>query len=101
VVDEVDELIRMLKDKALSSGVRLGILIALYYIDGYVTFADLQRDLDIPKSSLHQHLSMLQENGLVEFKRGITPLGVRTVVKITNKGKGIVSRYLELVRALR
>ena len=100
-MDEVDELIRMLKDEALSSGVRLGILIALYYIDGYVTFADLQRDLDIPKSSLHQHLSMLQENGLVEFKRGITPLGVRTVVKITDKGKTVIKKYLELVKRLK
>jgi len=101
VVDEVDELIMMLKDKALSSGVRLGILIALYYIDGYVTFTDLHRDLDIPKSSLHQHLSILQEDGLVEFKRAITPIGVRTVVKITDKGKTVIKKYLELVKRLK
>jgi len=99
-MNELDELIKLLKDKALSNGVRLGILIALYYVDGYVTFTDLQRDLDIPKSSLHQHLDILRESGLVEFKRAITPLGVRTVIRISDRGKDVVKKYLELVKKL-
>jgi len=100
-VSDVDELMKFLKDRALSNGVRLGILIALYYVDGYLTFIDLQRDLEIPKSSLHQHLKILREEGLIEYKRGITVLGVRTVVRITDKGKELTKKYLNLVKNLK
>ena len=37
----------------------------------------------------------------MEFKRAITPLGVRTVVKITDKGKTVIKKYLELVKRLK
>ena len=49
----------------------------------------------------HQHLEILREEGLIEFKKGITPLGVRTVVKITDKGKEITKKYLNLVKNLK
>ncbi|MGC8543753.1 MAG: winged helix-turn-helix domain-containing protein [Vulcanisaeta sp.] len=100
-MNNIDELIKLLKDRALSNGVRLGILIALYYVDSYLTFTDLQRDLEIPKSSLHQHLRILEEEGLIEFKKTITSLGIRTVVRITDKGKVIVRRYLDLIKDLK
>ncbi|ABL87366.1 transcriptional regulator, ArsR family [Pyrobaculum islandicum DSM 4184] len=97
---EFDELMRLLGTRALSSGVRLGILIALYVVDGYITFADFQRALDIPKSTLHEHLQILAREGYIEYKRAITERGVRAVAKITDKGRGIVRRYLDLLRRI-
>ncbi|ABL87370.1 transcriptional regulator, ArsR family [Pyrobaculum islandicum DSM 4184] len=73
---------------------RLGILIALYVVDGYITFADFQRAFDIPKSTLHEHLQILAEEGYIEYKRAITERGVRAVAKITDKGKGIIRQYI-------
>ncbi len=62
----------------------LGILLALCHIDGYVAFMDLQRALDLSKSSLHVFLDGMSRVGLVEYRRVITDLGVRAVVKITD-----------------
>jgi len=36
-------LLDLLRIHGLLNGVKLGILLALYHIDGYVTFTDLQR----------------------------------------------------------
>ena len=36
--------------------------------------------------------------GLVEYRRAITDLGVRAVVKITDKGREVVKQYVELVK---
>lgn len=47
--------------------------------------------MNIPKSSLHKHLTVLRGEGLIEYRRTITTIiGVRTVVK----------KYLELVNRL-
>ncbi|MEM0479536.1 MAG: helix-turn-helix domain-containing protein, partial [Pyrobaculum sp.] len=56
---EVVELVAMLKE--FESPLRL--LIALYHVDGYVTFTELYRYLDIPKSTLHSHLTELEKRG--------------------------------------
>lgn len=95
--DEVRELMRLLKDRVLNNSVRLGILLALYYVGDYIAFNDLKRFLGIPKSSLHKHLMILRDQGLIEYRRGITILGVRTIVKLTDEGKAVVKRYIELI----
>ena len=90
-------LLDLLRIHGLLNGV-LGILLAIYHIDGYVTFTDLQRALDLPKSSLHEFLDDMSRVGLVEYRRAITDLGVRAVVKITDKGREVVKQYVELVK---
>ncbi len=96
----IKELIDLLRENNLTNAVRLGILLALYYSGGYVTFNDLRSSLEMPKSSLHKHLTALREQGLIEYKRGITVLGIRAVVKLTDKGDAVVRKYLELVSRL-
>lgn len=91
---DLDRLMEILRDRALSNGVRLGILIALYVVDGYITFADLQRAFDIPKSTLHKHLEILAREGYIEYRRAITERGVKAVAKIIDKGKDIIRRYI-------
>jgi len=91
-------LLDLLRIYGLLNGVKLGILLALYHIDGYVTFTDLQRALDLPKSSVHEFLDDMSRVGLVEYRRVITDLGVRAVVKITDKGREVVKQYVELVK---
>lgn len=98
--EEVKELMRLLRDRALNNSIRLGILLALYYVGDYIAFNDLQRFLGIPKSSLHKHLMILKDQGLIEYKRGITIFGVRTIIKLTNEGKAVIKKYLELINRL-
>ena len=97
---EIEELMKLLRDKALNNSVRLGILLALYYVGDYMTFNDLWRSLGIPKSTLHKHLTILKDAGLIEYRRGITIIGVRTIVRLTDEGKAVVRKYLELVSRL-
>ena len=99
-MNEIEELMKLLRDKALNNSVRLGILLALYYVGDYMTFNDLWRFLGIPKSTLHKHLTILKDSGLIEYKRGITIIGVRTIVRLTDEGKAVVKKYLELVSRL-
>ncbi|GGP20992.1 transcriptional regulator [Thermocladium modestius] len=99
-MDDINELMKLLSNKALNSSVRLGILLALYYVGGYITFSDIRSSLDMPKSSLHKHLTILKEEGLIEHRRAITPLGIRTVIKLTDRGEAIVEKYIRLIGQL-
>lgn len=96
---EVKELVELLKE--YENSLRLGLLIALYYVDGYVTFTELQRYLEVPKSTLHDQLQALKERGLVEYRKAITVLGVRTVIRITEAGRREVEKYKALVSKLK
>lgn len=63
-MDDINELMKLLSNKALNSSVRLGgILLALYYVGGYITFSDIRSSLDMPKSSLHKHLTSSRRRG--------------------------------------
>ncbi len=97
---EFKELMDLLRENDLTNAVRLGVLLALYYVGGYITFNDLRRSLAMPKSTLHKHLTALRERGLIEYRKGITILGVRAIVKLTDKGEAVVRKYLELVSRL-
>jgi len=100
-MEEARRLLDLLRRYGLLSGTKLGILLALYHIEGYVTFSDLQRALDMPKSSLHKFLEEMKETGLLEYRRAITDLGVRAVVRITEKGRGVVKEYVESINKVK
>ncbi|MGC9131761.1 MAG: transcriptional regulator [Pyrobaculum sp.] len=94
-------MIRLLQAEDLTNSVRLGILLALYYVDGYVTFATLVRSVGLSKSTVHGHLEALASRGLVESRKAITIAGVRRVIRLTQKGRQIVEKYLEIVEELK
>jgi len=61
-----------------------------------ITFADLLKSLDIPKSSTYYHLKILKENELIIIRDVITNTRPRTIIQITPKGKLIIEKYIEL-----
>ena len=63
-----------------------------------MTEGDLAKAVGISWGSLSSHLKRLEEKGYVERKKVITTRGIRTVVRITDKG---YSRYIEEVEKLR
>jgi transcriptional regulator, ArsR family len=100
-VEEGRRLLELLRRYKLLNGNKLGILLALYHVEGYVTFSDLQSALDMPKSSLHKFLEEMKEMGLLEYRRAITDLGVRAVVRITKRGQEVVKEYAELIKKVK
>jgi len=98
---ELGELVRILKSKAIADSTRLGILIALYYLNDEITFSNLRRDLEIPKSSLHFHLSILKDEGLISVKTRLTSYGPRTLIRITDAGRELIKKYLDLTRKMK
>ncbi|AAK42293.1 ArsR family transcriptional regulator [Saccharolobus solfataricus] len=94
--ERIKELIQFLNNRALNNSVRLAILIALYTF-GQMTFSELLEYSRIPKSSLTMHLQILEEEGLAVSKKGFTVNGVRTFVRITDKGKETVKEYFKII----
>ena len=43
---------------------------------------------------MHSHLTELEKRGYIEYRKAITALGVRTVIKITELGKRGLKKYL-------
>ncbi|BBD73182.1 ArsR family transcriptional regulator [Sulfodiicoccus acidiphilus] len=97
--EKLKELMELLSTPSFSSSARVGILLSLYYL-GRVTFVDLLKATDLPKSSLFAHLQVLEDEGLILVKKSITLQGPRTIVVLTDKGKTAVLRYISLVREL-
>lgn len=97
--DELKRLIDLLSTPAFSNSVRVGILLSLLYLDR-ITFTDLLKTLDLPKSTLFTHLQVLQDEGLILMKKGLTLDGPRTFIVLTDKGKELINQYLTLVKRL-
>ncbi|RFA96153.1 helix-turn-helix transcriptional regulator [Pyrobaculum aerophilum] len=76
----------MLKDNGLDNSIRLGILIALCYLGGYVTFVPIKKATGLLKCTFRKHLKALRDKGLITYGKAVTPLGVRAVARITDKG---------------
>ncbi|AAY80425.1 transcriptional regulator [Sulfolobus acidocaldarius] len=98
--DDLKKIIELLNNPVLSNSSRLGILISLYIL-GKTTFAELQKSTEIPKSSLHMHLQILEENGLVTVKKIPTLSGPRTIVQITEKGVEEIKKYINVIRDIK
>ena len=94
--EDLKRLIEILSDPALNNSIRLGILLALYGLES-INFTELLRILNIPKSSLYTHLQVLEDGGYVKLVKKFTPLGPRTFVVITDKGKEVMKTYSTLV----
>ncbi|WP_054846129.1 transcriptional regulator [Sulfuracidifex tepidarius] len=96
--DEFKDFMDLVKSPVFSSSARVGILLVLLGVDK-ITFTDLLRSVDIPKSSLYVHLKVLEENQVITIKDVITLTRPRTIIQITPKGKEMVERYFSLFEA--
>ena len=95
---ELEKLIKLLKDnKELNVGVRLGILLGLYYTRS-AWFKELLDATRLNKGELYQHLKILHKSGYVEMKYIPTVEGKRLKVFITKKGDELIRQVLELLR---
>ncbi|WP_456420137.1 transcriptional regulator [Methanocaldococcus infernus] len=76
-----------------NSEVRIKILALLYGME-YCEFSYLREKLKVSPGNLEHHLKILEKEGLVIIKKAITKKGIRTVVKITEKGKEEFKKFL-------
>jgi DNA-binding MarR family transcriptional regulator len=81
----------------LSNSARLGTLLSLY-VANKLTFSDLLKITELPKSSLFAHLQVLEEAGLIRVRKQFTVSGPRTIAEITDKGRDTVKRYLDVLK---
>ena len=98
--DRIKELIQFLNNRALNNSVRLAILLALYTFTE-MTFSELLEYSKLQKSSLAMHIQVLEEEGFVVSQKKFTINGVRTFIKITDKGKEVIKEYLKLLEGLK
>ena len=98
--DRIKDLIQFLNNRALNNSVRLAILLALYTFTE-MTFSELLEYSRLQKSSLSMHIQVLEEEGFVVSQKKFTINGVRTFIKITDKGKEVVKEYLKLLEGLK
>ncbi len=62
------------------------VILTLLYLFKELTEGELARASNIGWGSLSTHLRRLEDGDYIKRKKVITPKGIRTVVKITEKG---------------
>lgn len=99
-ISELLELLgRSLNEPLMKSTARLTIIIALS-INFRLSFKDLTAITSLGKGSLSNHLSKLEEGGLVKTKTVLKRGGPRVYVEITDEGKKVYSRYVEILKRI-
>ena len=76
-----------------NSMVRVKIL-ALLYGSEYCEFNYLKERLNLTDGNLEHHLKKLEKNGFVELKKSVVKGRIKTIVKITEKGRSEFKKYL-------
>ena len=79
--------------KIFNSVVRVKILALLYGLD-YCEFGYLKEKLNLTDGNLEHHLKKLEENGFIEMKKSIVGSKVKTIIKITEKGRVAFKNYI-------
>jgi len=97
--EKIKQLIQFLNNRALNNSVRLAVLLILYTFTE-MTFSELLEFSGIPKSSLMMHLQILEEEGLITSRKKFTLGGLRTFIRITDRGREIVKEYLKLLEEI-
>lgn len=78
---------------------RLAILVVLEEA-GRADFAYLKRALSLSDGNLGRHLSVLEEAGLIETRKGFEGNRPRTWATLTRKGRTYLRRELDAMRTL-
>jgi len=76
-----------------NSVVRVKILALLYGLE-YCEFSYLKEKLNLTDGNLEHHLRKLEECGFIEIKKSIISGRVKTIVKITKKGRVAFKNYI-------
>ena len=79
--------------KIFNSVVRVKILALLYGLE-HCEFNYLKDKLNLTAGNLEHHLKKLEEVGFIEIKKTIIKGRVKTIIKITKKGREEFKRYL-------
>ena len=79
--------------RVFNSIVRVKIL-ALLYGSEYCEFNYLKERLNLTDGNLEHHLKKLEKNGFIELRKSIINGRIKTVVKITEKGRNEFKKYL-------
>jgi len=76
------------------------IIMTILFIFKEMTEGDLSKATGIDWGSLSTHLSRLERIGYIERKKAITNKGIRTIVKITEKGYKAYREEIEKLKKL-
>ncbi|WP_456472775.1 transcriptional regulator [Methanocaldococcus sp.] len=79
-----------------NSEVRIKILALLYGLE-FCEFKYLMEKLNLTPGNLEHHLKILEREGFIEVKKTIFKGKVRTIIKITEKGREEFKKFLENV----
>ena len=94
ITKELSEILKLTySSSTFSSPIRLTILLALVGFKE-VNFTELQKALEINKSTLSVNLKTLEAEGLIEIKYRLDKQRPKQVITITDKGREIVEKYL-------
>lgn len=84
-------------DRVLHEKARLGILTSLAARADGLLFADLKNLCNLTDGNLSRHLTVLQEAGIVEIKKGYRGRRPQTLCRLTDSGR---KRYLGYISVL-
>lgn len=84
-------------DRVLHEKARLGILTSLAARADGLLFADLKNLCNLTDGNLSRHLTVLQEAGIVEIKKGYRGRRPQTLCRLTDSGR---KRYLGYIAVL-
>ena len=76
------------------------IIMTILFIFKEMTEGDLSKATGIDWGSLSTHLSRLERTGYIERRKAITNKGIRTIVRITEKGYKAYRDEIEKLKRL-
>ena len=76
------------------------MIATILYLRGPSTMSDLQRILDMSWGDLDSSIRRMKKEGYVESKKVITPLGPRTLVRLTRQGYERYRRLLDILEGI-
>ncbi|WP_457612775.1 transcriptional regulator [Methanocaldococcus sp.] len=79
--------------KVFNSVVRVKILALLYGLE-YCEFGYLKEKLNLTDGNLEHHLKKLEEIGFIETKKSLIKGKIKTIIKITEKGRTAFKNYI-------
>jgi DNA-binding transcriptional ArsR family regulator len=84
-------------DRAIHERARLGILTSLIAHPKGIVFGNLKQLCGLTDGNLSRHLSVLEEEGIVEIVKSFPNNRPQTLCRITGRGR---QRYLDYLRVL-
>jgi len=94
---EIGEILKFVASSPIfSSSIRLTILLALAGFKE-INFTDLQKALEVNKSTLSINLKVLESEGVIQIKYKIDRNRPKQIIIITEKGKEITEKYLSML----